>query len=403
MNKKIKMIGIAAAFMGTALGIALFQPQMIKTNNAQEPPPEGVAGGEKIQPVSVTPARKMAFTDLLKTQGNLISSNYADVPAKIDGTLEAVFVEEGTRVQANETRLFKTESLKLEKNLEIRRYDHSVAHYGLLVKKAALEQVEADLDKAKTDYDRYKSLQANGTVSSDALEQQESRYRQLLASRKFTQAQIDLAAEQVSQAQTSLEIAQKDLRDAIALAPLSGVVSRRYQEPGEMGGPKSPVIRIEDASTIEVSALIPARYHAQVRPGQTRAVVTVYGRELVRLPVQYKSPTIDSKLRSFEIKCRLDNREGRLAPGAMADIQVIIESREGLGVPQTALVTRKGRQAVFTTDSGEARLVFVETGLETDGWVEVSGQGLGPETPVVTSGQASLDAGMKIRIIKEAD
>ena len=312
-------------------------------------------------------------------------------------------MEEGDRVQAGKTKLFKTESLKLEKTLEIRCHELSVARYALVVKKAALEQVAADLDKAKTDYDRYKSLKANGTVSVDALEQQESRYLQLMASHKFTKAQIDLAAEQVRQAQAALDIAQKDLQDAIVLAPINGVISRRNQEPGEMGGTKDPVVRIENTSVIEVSALIPARYYGQVRPDKTQTSVSVSGRDLGLMPVKYKSPTIDPKMRSFEIKCYIDNADGRLAPGAMADIQAIIEAREGLGVPQTALITRKDRQAVFTVESEKAKLIFVEVGLETDGWAEVEGERLAQGTPIVTSGQTNLDPGMKVRVIKEAD
>ena len=54
-------------------------------------------------------------------------------------------------------------------------------------------------------------------------------------------------------------MAQKDLRDALVYAPISGVVSKRYKEPGEMGGAGQPVIRLEDPAVVEAVALLPAR------------------------------------------------------------------------------------------------------------------------------------------------
>ena len=48
-------------------------------------------------------------------------------------------------------------------------------------------------------------------------------------------------------------------------------------------------------------------------------------------------------------------------------------------------------------------MVFVQTGLETDDWVEVEAEGLTEGTPVVTSGQDRLNPGMKVRLLQEAN
>jgi len=400
MRKSKKLLGLLLTGMGLAGAAMVVRPLVFDLTRAEESSQPREAVEEKGRPVSTTAVKRLLFVEGVRTQGNLESARHAAVPAKLPGILEEIYVQEGDRVLAGETRLFKTESLKLEKTLEIRRHELSVARFSLLEKRALLEQVEAELHKAGLDYKRFQRLQAQRTVSDDAMEQQESHYHQLLATRKHTLALIDLAAEQVSQARAALAIAEKDLRDAVVVAPLSGVISRRNLEPGEMGDTNTPVVSIEDPTRIEVSALIPARYYPLIVPGRTEAAVKVHGLDLGRRPVSYKSPTIDAKLRTFEIKCLLDNPDGRLAPGSMAEIEVIILSRSGLGVPREAIVVRQGRSAVFTVASEEARLVYVQTGLETEGWVEIEAEGLAAGGPVVTSGQTSLDPGVKVRLME---
>ena len=77
-----------------------------------------------------------------------------------------------------------------------------------------------------------------------------------------TKAQLE------QQAKINLQIAEKDLRDALVYAPISGRVSMKLSEPGEMGQPGKPIVRIEDASLIDVSAFLPAQYYHQVIPGK---------------------------------------------------------------------------------------------------------------------------------------
>jgi len=408
-----------------------------KAASSTETRPKMEAAGLRPKVVALTPVRARTFEERLAVQGNLEAKSFSLVSPRRDGTLEAVFVSEGDAVQAGRTKLFQVDSLNLEKTVEVRRRDLAVARCSLRERQAQLEQVQADLDKAKVDYKRYQTLYARQTVSADALEQQESKHRQLMAQRKYTRALIDLAAEQVRQAETSLAMAEKDLSDAVVLAPISGRISQRLQEPGERGAVGKTVVRIDDTSLLEVSAFLPAQYYNRIEVGRTRMRVKVYGLDLGQPAVSYKSPTIDSKLRTFEVKSVLENSEGRIAPGAMAEIEVLLEVREGLGVPLAAVLQRGGEKVLFVVENSAersvkieggtesqtaievvkpgpaqssppapvaaARLVRVETGLETDGWVELKAGGLTKGTPVVTEGQTSLKDGAPVTVSKGTD
>ena len=228
---------------------------------------KGMPKGERAIPVVISPVSIRNFEKRLVVQGNLEARNIAMVHARVDATIQSIFVDEGDYVVAGETKLFQIDALKLEKAVEVRRQALAVAGCALNEKTANLERVEADLYKANIDYKRFKELLSDGTVSNDEFERVESHHKQAVASHKHAQTLIDLAKEQRRQAEASLEIAEKDLRDALVYAPISGEISQRYQEPGEMGDTKEPVLKIVDPSVIEVSAFLPAEYYAFVRSG----------------------------------------------------------------------------------------------------------------------------------------
>jgi len=114
--------------------------------------------------------------------------------------------------------------------------------------------------------------------------------------------------------------------------------------------------------------------------------------------VSYKSPTIDTTLRTFEIKCVLPLSGKNEVPGALADITVLLESRPGVGVPTKAIQLRGGRPVVFVVEGNVARMVPVEPGIDTDGWTELAGNNLEAGAPVVSMGQFLLNDGTPVNV-----
>ena len=358
---------------------------------------DGLSSKSRI-PVVLTPSRLMVFEDLIVVQGNLEAKNFAMVSPRIPGTIEAIYVDEGERVIAGQTKLFQTDALKLNKAVEIQEHELEVADFEKREKAAELERVDVDLHKAELDYNRYKRLVAVDAVTADAFEQKESHYKQIQASQKFAQAQLDLAVVRESQARASLSMSRKDLTDTIVLAPISGKISRKFQEPGEMGTPGKPVFRIDDTSLIEVSAYLPAHYYSKIISDATYMDVKVSGIELSQQVITYKSPTINHKLRTFEVKCVLKNPPAGVVPGAMAHIAVVLEKRDGLGVPSPAVIKRSGHQLVFIVKDDISHQVLIRAGLENNGWTEIIEGDLVENTPVVSMGQNMIEEGTLVSV-----
>jgi len=385
------VIVVLAAVAGVLCGQATAKPssQAVKaTASAQVP-------------VMVTPAAMRQFERTLVVQGNVETKEFAMVSPRIGGTLEAICVDEGDAVVAGRTKLFQTDAVNLERNAQIKQHATTVAECSRREAVAGLDKIDADLYKAELDFNRFKRLYDHNTVTADAFEQQQSRYRQLQAARNLAEAQVDLATAKENQSKAELAIAQKELADATAYAPISGTISQRLREPGEMGSPGQPVLRIDDTSVLEVAAFLPAQNYGEIVPGQTSMRVRVSGVDLGSQVVTYKSPTIHPKLRTFEVKCLLKDPPAAVAPGAMAQIAVVLETRQGLGIPSSAIQTRSSGTVVFVVRDGAARQEAVVTGIEAAGWTEIRQGQVKADEQVVTLGQHMLDDGVAVQIQKE--
>ena len=352
--------------------------------------------------VRVAPVQKRSFTQRIRLQGTIEAETFADVSPRIPGPIETIFVDEGDTIEAGKTTLFTIDQVKLEKAVQLRRLDVTVAACGLRQAQANVEKVQADFHKARLDLARFERLFEGKAVTADALEQQQSRHAQLEAAIKLARADVDLVAEQHKQAQTALQIAEKDLADATIVAPITGVVTARLQEPGEMGTPGQPILRIEDLSTVKLSAFLPGSYYNDIELGRTKVRLVIAGDPAGDWPISYRSPTIDPRLRTFEIEARIDTPGPGVVPGALAQLDVLLEERQGLGVPSKAIQHRGGQSVVFVAQDGHAKQVPVTLGIENDGWIEMVKADLATGACVITMGQTLVEDGSAVASEQEA-
>ena len=168
-----------------------------------------------------------------------------------------------------------------------------------------------------------------------------------------------------------------------------------------MGKPGQPIVRIDNTSVIQVYAYLPAQYYSKIIPGQTKMNIEVSGIDVGQQVVSYRSPTVDHRLRTFEVKCVLKSPPEGVVPGTMAQIVIILESREGLGVPSEAIQERGGRSVVFIVRDGTTHQVSVKSGLETSGWTEIIDSDLNEEASVVTMGQQMISEGIRVSVQEE--
>jgi len=347
--------------------------------------------------VRAVAATNRVFERRLTVQGTLEAKTFANVAARVAGNLDAIWVDEGDRVTAGETRLFQIDPVALSNAVTAAEQNLDVARAGLAVARASRERVEAEARKAALDFARYERLHKEKKVSDNEFETADTLHRQARAGIAVAEAQMALAQSQAGQAAAALAIARKNLDDARGIAPLSGVVSRRDAEPGEQMAVGRALLTIVDLDSIEAAAFIPAQYYPDIVPGETTFRLAVNGRAAGIYVITYRSPTINPVLRTFEIKGAVRDASGAAVPGAMADVTLVFETRQGIGVPTAAVLARGGREVVFVARDGTAVQTAVTTGLQNDGWTEIR-SGLEPGVQVVSEGQTQLHDGAPVDI-----
>lgn len=309
-----------------------------------------------------------------------------------------------------------------------------------------VRQAKAALDKAQKDLDRYTKLVAEGAVAAAVLEQYRLAYdtaqanynsalqRQLalgnrsedievareavrqaeeaVSSAKAQQAldvnlndqvqaarsQISSARAQMQSAQAQVALARQAIADATIKAPFSGKISGNPVQPGTVVGPGSPVARIVGKEGSYFEGEVPETNIEKISLGSPVSIeVNAVSGLKFNGTVQAISPSGETVGRLFRVRVAITGDTGALKPGMYATGKVVLRTVPNAAtVPTVAIVKRDGKDVVFVLDGDKAKLVAVQTGLQTDGVTQVDG--LTSNQKVIVAGQNSLDDGSKIKL-----
>ena len=237
------------------------------------------------------------------------------------------------------------------------------------------------------------SLAEAEAVHRDALTQA-SRIRALYADSAATRAQLDGVETGLARAAAGVSAARAAATElgavssyAVIRAPFAGIVTRRFVDAGAFAAPGAPLVAIQDASQLRVTASATPDVARTIRRGQSLAA-TIEGRPY-RAVVEGVVPAMVGNL--YTINALVSNAERTILPGSTATLALSTGERSTLVVPVNA-VTREGDLTSVTlrTERGD-EMRWVRLGATAAGMVEVS-SGLRPGDRVVvpTAAEAKL-------------
>jgi HlyD family secretion protein len=246
--------------------------------------------------------------------------------------------------------------------------------------KASLAQAETS-GRAKIDQARAALRQAQGAGLQIGVKKQEAQAMHQTAAAK----QADLSAAQAVAGYATLH------------APLSGIVTRRALNPGDMADPATPILEIANNSSLNLLANLPAEQGVGVRAGMpVRVTAADYpGRTFSGKVISVGQ--VDPLTNLMAVRIAVSNPGGILKAGSFATADIILRSQpHTLVVPKQAVVTRDGKTVVFTVEGDAAHMKEVTVGSEQGDRVEIT-QGLKPGEKVIRLGQYSLEDGAKVQ------
>lgn len=319
----------------------------------------GPPGGMGQTTVTVAVVAREMLADDVESVGTAQANESLNLTAKVSDTVTAIHFSDGGFVEQGDVLV------ELTNNAEAARL-------------AEARAAEAD---ARRQYDRLQSLIDTNLISQTDLDDVRTRWET---------------------AEARLEGVIANMDDRLIRAPFTGILGFRNISEGSLVTPNTVITTLDDISTIKLDFNVAEVYLAQLQPGQSiKANSIVYrGQEFGGIVTSVGS-RVDTATRSVQVRAEIENSAGLLRPGMLLTVDLTLNPRDAIVVPEAAVVPSQGRQYVFVVDEESvARRVEVELGRRRPGQVEIV-SGVVPGQRVVTQGIAQVRPGSRVRIVNQ--
>jgi len=273
-----------------------------------------------------------ALTQSVRAVGTLNSQDAVILRPEISGRIAAINFEEGGEVHAGDVLL---------------ELDAAIA-------RAELEQAQAAMDLAQSQFNRAQQLTQKGFISQQARDESGSELKVKQAAVSLAQAQLD---------KTRIK------------APFDGLIGLRQVSLGDYVSPGQDLAPLQSIDPLNVDFRIPEQFLGQVRVGAPIVLsfdsmpgVTKEGM------VDAISPLIEVGGRSILLRAKVPNDDRLLRPGMFARVQLQFTEKRALVVPEAAIAPSGDGNAIYVVEAGKARRVEVILGLRQQSMVEVVGE-----------------------------
>ena len=191
------------------------------------------------------------------------------------------------------------------------------------------------------------------------------------------------------------------LENTVLRAPVSGVVSARNYDRGDLYAMAQPIYTVQQITPVKLLVPISEADYTRVKRGDKVSLTAdalpgrTYTGTIVRL-----YPTMDPATHTFNAEVRVANEKRELRPGMYARVTVDFGARERIVVPDAAVIRQQGsgQRSVFVLNADNTvSIKVVETGRHFGSQYEIL-SGLEAGEQVLTGGFANLRSGDKVEV-----
>ena len=327
--------------------------------------------------VSVVPALLVACTpapptDRLRVSGN-VEATEVHTAADVGGRLVELRVDEGDRVEAGAViaRLDTEDSMLQIARMRADRAT-AVAQLRLLEAGSRVEDVrqgraqvdaatadsaaiDAEIKAAQLDLDRFQALLTANAGSVKQRDDAQARLDTAIARQRAAQDRVRSAREtlarleagtrpeeiqtaraRVAAADAQIAVLEKSVRDASVISPISGIVTQKLVDQGEIIARGTPIVVITDLDHAWANLFVPEPMVPRVTIGQAATVLTDAGGQGIQGKVTFVSPRAEFTPRNvqtaeersklvYRIKVTVDNSAGVLKLGMPVDAELALQ------------------------------------------------------------------------------
>ncbi len=328
------------------------------------------AGADRVPRVRAVTLAPETWNETIRTYGVFEAAEEVNLSVDFSATVRRVRFREGGRVSAGEPLL------------ELDRGERQ-----LLLDRAAqtVEQIQAQLDRARGTLRRAEDLFVADSISRQEYEQARAEMRSLAA--------------RYGEAVAARRMAQRDLGETTLASPVTGRVVRRRVEPGETVLPGQVLGVVQTADVLRVVTFVTEREVNALRIGGPAKVTTpgvrgrVYPARVASVAAQAETAT-----GNFAVKLTVSNDDGLLRAGMTARVELEdLSFDQVLLIPAAATVDRDRRRVVYVVEGGTAREVEPVLAATLEDRLPVLA-GLEAGDVLITSGLEDLVDGSRVEI-----
>ena len=313
-----------------------------------------------------------------------------DIPirARVDGFLELINFEEGTKVKKGQL-LYK---------IDAQPYMAEVAS-----QRSKVAESETYLVNAQNELNRYEPLVKINAVSK-------SDYDAALANKEAAEASLEAA-------KANLELAEINLSYTNLISPINGIIGKTEARVGEyVGKDPNPVIlnTVSKVETVRIQFFLPETdYISLVRYVQmeeaTKSKKDRKDSTIVELiladgslyehtgNVDFVDRNVDASTGSLLVQASFPNPDGVLRPGMYAKTRLILTTLEDMIlIPQRAVSELQGQYSVYIVDENNTVQPRQIKPLDRSGDLWVIQEGLKPDDQVIITGIQKVSAGSTV-------
>mgnify|MGYP003331775299 FL=1 len=277
-----------------------------------------------------------------------ISIFQATLSSRIQGTIDALLVREGSRVSKGQTLI----------QLDSRDVQADVA------------RASAEVENAKAQLDRMQSLYSQDAVSKQEMENATRSYKVAEANRKAALAQLSYT---------------------VVKAPFDGVITEKKVEAGELASPGQPLLKMEDPHQLRLEATVAeSDLKAIARGDKILVLIDALEAQTLSGVVSQILPAGDPQTHTFMVKVDLPKTAG-LKTGMFGRFQLAKGTTHKILLPASAVVERGALTSVYVVGADRiARLRWIKAGRRFEQQLEIL-SGVNPGERVLLDGSRGVD------------
>ncbi len=350
--------------------------------------------------------------ETISANGTVQPQRSVNVSPKNSGILKELLVEEGDRVQEGQILAYmdasslqgqltqaKGQLASAQASLERAVAGNRTQDVGQA--QAQLASAEAALRQAEQTFRQNQQLYSQGAIAqrdfNNSLAERDRALAQVQQAKQALSLQqagsrpedIAQARAEVLRAEGQLQTVQSQINDTVIRAPFSGIVTRKFADPGSFVTPTTSGSDVSSATSSSILALasanqvvakVPETSIARIQVGQQVTIqADAFPNETFegRVTQVATQSTVDQNVTNFEVKTSISDPKQRLRGGMNVNVEFAVGTLENaLVVPTVAIVRQAQGTGVLLAGEGDRRPRFqpITTGSTVeDKTVVVSG------------------------------